>query len=73
MTVVSTNYLLTCSQVVDHVLNEVLSSAKQQNQQFSSTMAEMGFSRRPTVAQWLEQKNVQKKQKMQDEMLQWDR
>ena len=60
-------------QVVNHAIGEVLSAAKDQNRQLDQSVFEMGYSRRPTVGQWLEQKKMQKQRELQEDMIQWDR
>lgn len=60
-------------QVVNHAIGEVLSEARDRNRRLDQTVFEMGYSRRPTVAQWLEQKKMQKQRELQEDMIQWDR
>ena len=59
--------------MVNHAIGEVLSEAKDQNRKLDQSVFEMGYSRQPTVAQWLEQKKMQKQRELQEDVIQWDR
>lgn len=50
-----------------------LQQAREENDNLSTLMAHMGLSPRPTVAQWIKQKDAQKKAALQTRLINWDR
>ena len=60
-------------QQVHEALDQQLTAARLENSKISRLMGEMGESPRPTVAQWLQQKQQQKKRNMQEALMSWDR
>ena len=55
------------------IIDKQLSDAQQENNKLSSLMSSMGINSRPTVAQWLQQKNNQKKLATQEALIIWDK
>ncbi len=47
--------------------------AAQENHSVATIMGKMGVNPRPTVAQWLQRKQMQKKAEMQESLITWDR
>ena len=60
-------------QVVKKEIEEQLCRANQDNLALTNTMSELGINPRPTVAQWLQRKQLQKKTAMQDSLINWDK
>ena len=54
-------------------MEKQLASARQENEKLSSVMGALGVSARPTVAQWLQHKQMERKAKLQDSLISWDR
>ena len=54
-------------------LDQMLATARAENERMRETMGEMGVSPRPTVAQWLRGKQQQRKRAVQDALINWDR
>jgi len=61
------------SQQVSQQIEEELGRASQENQHVAGLMTELGVNPRPTVAQWLQRKQQQKKAELQGSLITWDR
>ena len=64
---------LISSQHVHEALDQQLMAARAENEKIRRLMGEMGVSPRPTVAQWLQQKEQQRKRDIQEALISWDR
>lgn len=60
-------------QSMTKTISKSTAEAALQNQQFGSVLAHCGGSKRPTVAQWLENKLQQQRSTMQEELIYLDR
>ena len=56
----------------EHIEGE-LGKASRENEELAGLMSELGVNPRPTVAQWLKCKQLQKKAEMQESLIAWDR
>lgn len=54
-------------------MEKQLAQARQENDKLSRVMGALGVSPRPTVAQWLQRKQMERKAKLQDSLISWDR
>ena len=61
------------TQHVNKVIDEQLNSIHQQNNMLAAEMGRMGLSSQPTVAEWLEKKNKQKKEELRNSLIHWKR
>ena len=50
-----------------------LKLAREENAKLTRLMSSMGINPRPTVSEWIKQKNEQKKSAMQEALIDWDR
>ena len=64
---------LSTTQAVSKDIEDQLSQARQENEKLSHMMGHMGVNPRPTVAQWLQRKQMERKAKLQDSLISWDR
>ena len=60
-------------QHVNKVIQDQLDSVDRQHSMLASEMGKMGLSPRPTVAEWLEKKNRQKKEQLKSSLINWKR
>ena len=73
---VTKKYIFKCHaslQVVTSDINEQIESAYSQNSQLASTMGKMGLSSRPTVSEWLQRKQEEKRTQLKDTLVGWSR
>lgn len=53
-------------------IEEQLSLAREENEKLSNMMGAIGVNPRPTIAQWLQRKQIERKAKLQDSLISWD-
>lgn len=53
-------------------IDKQLSHARCENDKLGDLMGAIGVNPRPTVAQWLQRKQLQRKAKLQDSLISWD-
>ena len=58
---------------MNETIEKQLLHARRENEKLSALMGEMGINPRPTVAQWLQRKQLQQKSTLQDSLIKWDR
>jgi len=59
-------------QAINSKIDEVLETASNQNAILNHTLKAMGVSPKPTVSEWIKQKQEQKKTKVQNSLISWD-
>ena len=58
---------------MNDVIEQRLKAAHEENAKLTQLMNSMGINPRPTVAEWIKQKNNQKKTTVQEALINWDR
>ena len=58
---------------MNDVIDQQLKEARDENAKLTQLMSSMGINPRPTVAEWIQQKNKQKKTAVQEALINWDR
>ena len=58
---------------MNDTVEQRLKEAHAENAKLTQLMSSMGINPRPTVAEWIKQKNDQKKTAMQEALMNWDR
>ncbi len=60
-------------QAINEEMDKQLAQARQDNEKLSGMMGALGVSARPTVPQWLRRKQMERKAKLQESLISWDR
>ena len=60
-------------QAMNEEMERQLAQARRENDKLSSVMGSLGVSSRPTVSQWLQRKQIERRAKLQDSLISWDK